>query len=68
MLITVLSNSSPASRGRQRKAQMSECTKDECEYQDENGHCTLMECIYYIDPETLGDMKYHRLKDDGKMK
>lgn len=47
---------------------MSECTKDECEYQDENGHCTLMECIYYIDPETLGDMKYHRLKDDGKMK
>lgn len=41
-----------------------QCTKDECEHQDENGYCTLLECVYYIDKETLGDMEYHKWLDD----
>lgn len=42
------------------------CTKDECDYQDEQGYCTLPECVlYYMDKETAGDRKYHALKDDG---
>lgn len=43
------------------------CLKEDgCKYQDKNGDCTLMECIYYIDKETLGDIKYHRLVDEGR--
>ena len=46
---------------------MSDCIKDECEDQDEQGNCRLMECKYYIDKETAGDMKYHELKDEDRL-
>ena len=43
---------------------MGDCTKDECEDQDEQGNCRLMECKYYVDKETAGDRDYHRWLDD----
>jgi hypothetical protein len=43
------------------------CTKDFCEDMDADGYCTLPECKYYICPETIGDDKYHRAKDEGRL-
>ena len=51
-----------------KKNIMNECLKDECEYQDEEGKCILLECIYYMDKETVGDIKYHRAVDEGEIR
>lgn len=44
------------------------CTKDECEHQDDESYCTLMECIYDIDKDTLDDMAYHKAVDEGRIR
>ncbi len=38
------------------------CPESRC-YED----CPELECIYDIDPETVGDIKYHELADEGKL-
>jgi len=43
------------------------CTKDECRFQGEDRQCLLGECVYYKDPDDIGDEKYHAVKDEGEL-
>ena len=50
--------------------EIKECPEN-CPYCPESRdyrNCPELECIYDIDEDTLGDIKYHRLVDEGKIR